>query len=181
MIFTAAPTAGAMVIDLESIEDERGFFARTYCAREFAAHGLDARVSQCNTSFNRAKGTVRGLHFQRPPHAEAKLVRCTRGAAYDVIVDLRADSPTYLRHFGVELSARNRKMVYVPEGFAHGFQTLEDDTDIFYQMSAPYVAQAAGGVRWDDPLFAIEWPLAVSVISERDRSYPDFHPTVGPR
>jgi len=175
MIFTAAPTPGAFVIEAERIEDDRGFFARSFCAREFEAHGLDPRVVQCSISFNRAKGTLRGLHFQRPPHAEAKLVRCAAGALYDVIVDLRPDSPTFRRHFAVELGAHDRKMLYVPEGFAHGFQTLQDDTEVFYQMSEPFRPDASAGVRWNDPAFAIAWPLAVQVISERDRTYPDFH------
>ena len=177
MIFTAT-SIGAVVVEPEPAEDDRGFFARSFCAREFAAHGLDARVAQCNVSFNRRRGTVRGLHFQRAPHAEAKLVRCTRGAVYDVALDLRSDSPTFLEHFAVELTAANRKMLFVPAGFAHGFQTLEPDTEVFYQMSAPFVGDAAGGVRWNDPAFAIDWPLAVSAISERDREYPDFSITV---
>jgi len=174
MIFTETAVPGAVVIEPERSADERGFFARSFCAREFAAHGLDARVAQCNISFNRAKGTLRGLHFQRPPHAEAKLVRCTTGRVYDVIVDLRPDSPAFCRHFAIELSARNRIMLYVPAGVAHGFQTLEDESEVFYQMSAPYERDAAAGVRWDDAAFAIAWPLAVSVVSARDRSYPDF-------
>jgi dTDP-4-dehydrorhamnose 3,5-epimerase len=177
VIFAATPV-GAVVIEAEPVEDERGFFARSFCAREFAARGIDARVAQCNVSFNRERGTLRGLHFQHPPHAEAKLVRCTRGAVYDVALDLRSDSPTFLDHFAVELSAANRMMLFVPAGLAHGFQTLEPDTEVFYQMSAPYVPEAADGVRWNDPAFAIEWPLAVSAISERDRTYPDFIVTV---
>jgi dTDP-4-dehydrorhamnose 3,5-epimerase len=174
MIFSETALPGAVVIELERVADERGFFARSFCAREFAAHGLDARVAQCNISFNRVKGTLRGLHFQRPPHAEAKLVRCTAGRVYDVIVDLRPDSPAFCRHVAIELSARNRTMLYVPQGVAHGFQTLEDESEVFYQMSAPYERDAAAGVRWDDAAFAIAWPLAVSVVSARDRSYPDF-------
>lgn len=174
MIFTATPLAGAVVIEPERFEDERGFFARSFCAREFEAHGLNPRIAQCSFSFTRKKGTLRGLHFQRPPHAEARLVRCTAGALYDVIVDLRPDSLTFRRHFGIELSARNRKMLYVPEGCAHGFQTLEDDTEALYQMSEFYVPDAAAGVRWNDPAFGITWPLAVTVISERDRTCPDF-------
>jgi dTDP-4-dehydrorhamnose 3,5-epimerase len=173
MTFTATPLAGAFVIDPEPIEDERGFFARSFCVEEFRARGLNPRVVQCNVSFNRRRGTVRGLHYQRAPHGEAKLVRCTAGALYDVIVDLRPDSPTMQRHFAIELSARNRRMLYIPEGCAHGFQTLEDGTEVFYQMSAPYTADATAGVRWNDPAFGIEWPLEVTVISERDRSYPD--------
>ena len=177
MIFTATPMLGAVIIDVEPFEDERGFFARSFCSREFAAHGLSPHVAQCSISFNRTRGTLRGLHFQRPPHAEVKLVRCTAGVLYDVIIDLRPDSLTFRRHFGVELSARNRKMLYVPEGFAHGFQTLQDDTEVCYQMSTPFCRDAAAGVRWNDPAFAIDWPLAVTVISERDRTYPDFRET----
>ncbi len=174
MIFTPTPIPGAVVIAPEMLADERGFFARAFCAQEFAAHGLVARVEQCNISFNRHRGTVRGLHFQRPPHGEVKLVRCTAGHVYDVIVDLRPRSPTFRRHFAVELDARRRTALYVPDGVAHGFQTLEDDSELFYQMSAPFHADAAAGVRWNDPAFGIAWPLSVSVISARDRSYPDF-------
>lgn len=174
MIFTATPLPGAVVIEPEPLADERGFFARSFCAREFAAHGLNPHVVQCNISFNRNTGTVRGLHFQRPPHAEAKLVRCTAGAVYGVIVDLRPVSPSFRKHFAVELSAHNRKMLYVPEGLAYGFQTLQDDTEVFYQMSALFAPEAADGLRWNDPAFEIAWPLAVTVISERDRSFPDF-------
>ena len=181
MIFAATPVTGAVIIEPEPLDDQRGFFARSFCAREFEAHGLDPRVVQCSLSFTRTKGSVRGLHFQRPPHAEAKLVRCTAGALYDVIVDLRVDSPTFRRHFAVELTARNRKLLYVAPGFAHGFQTLEDDTEVFYQMSAPFRPDAAAGVRWNDPAFAIAWPLAVTVISERDRSYPDLRDAALPR
>lgn len=174
MIFTATPLAGAVVIEPKRFEDERGFFARSFCAREFEAHGLNPRVVQCSISFNRKRGTLRGLHLQRSPHAEARLVRCTAGALYDVILDLRPESPTFRRHCGVELRARNRKMLYVPEGCAHGFQTLEDDTEVFYQMSEFFVPDAAAGVRWNDPAFGITWPLAVTMISERDRTCPDF-------
>jgi dTDP-4-dehydrorhamnose 3,5-epimerase len=170
---------GVVVIELERHEDERGFFARSFCADEFAAHGLSACVAQCNISFNRRRGTVRGLHFQRPPRAEAKLVRCTAGAIYDVAVDLRSASPTFCRYVGVELTARNRRMLYVPPGFAHGFQTLADESEVFYQMSEPFTAEAADGVRWNDPAFAIAWPLDVQVISERDRSFPDFRCAMG--
>jgi dTDP-4-dehydrorhamnose 3,5-epimerase len=174
MIFTATPAFGAVVIEPERVEDERGFFARSFCAREFAAHGLSPRVVQCSISFNRKRGTVRGLHFQRAPHAEAKLVQCMAGALFDVIIDLRPDSLTFRRHFSVDLSARNRRLLYVPEGFAHGFQTLEDDTEVFYQMSEFFAPEAGVGVRWNDPAFGIQWPLAVTVISERDRTFPDF-------
>jgi dTDP-4-dehydrorhamnose 3,5-epimerase len=171
--FTVTPV-GAVVVEPERRADARGFFARSYCAREFEAHGLDPRVAQCNISFNPRRGTVRGMHFQRPPHAEAKLVRCTAGALWDVALDLRRQSPTFCRHFAVELSAENRKMLYLPEGFAHGYQTLADDTEVFYQVSAAYAPDHAGGVRWDDPAFDITWPLPVTMIAERDRTYPDF-------
>jgi dTDP-4-dehydrorhamnose 3,5-epimerase len=173
VIFTETPI-GAVVIDPERLSDERGFFARSYCAREFEAHGLDPRVAQCNISWNPRRGTLRGMHFQRPPHAEAKLVRCTAGALWDVALDLRPGSPTFCRHFGVELSAGNRRMLYLPEGFAHGYQTLADDTEVFYQVSAAYAPDHGGGVRWDDPAFGIAWPLPVTMIADRDRTYPDF-------
>lgn len=174
MIFEETPLAGAFVISIEPIEDERGFFARSFCVQELEARGLCARVAQCNISYNRRRGTLRGLHLQRPPHEEIKLVRCTAGGIHDVIVDLRHGSPTFARHFGVELSAANRKTLYVPAGFAHGFQSLEDDTEVFYQMSHAFAPQAAAGFRWNDPAFGIRWPLEVTVISARDRGYPDF-------
>jgi dTDP-4-dehydrorhamnose 3,5-epimerase len=174
VIFTTTSITGAVVIEPEKLEDERGFFARCFCAEELAARGLNPNVVQCSISFNHQRGTVRGLHFQRPPRAEVKLVRCTAGALYDVIVDLRPGSPTFLMHFAIELSARNHKLLYVPEGCAHGFQTLEDNTEVFYQMSEVHDAGASAGVRWNDPTFAITWPLKVSVISERDRALPDF-------
>jgi dTDP-4-dehydrorhamnose 3,5-epimerase len=180
VIFTETALRGAFVVELDPLRDERGFFARSWCANEAADHGIDPRVVQCNVSFNRAKGTLRGLHYQVAPHAEAKLVRCTQGAVHDVIVDLRPDSPTYLGHVGLLLSAENRKMLFVPEGFAHGFLTLADDSEVFYQMSEFYSPVAARGVRWDDPAFAIEWPAPVAVISDRDRSYPDFDPAPAP-
>lgn len=176
MIFTPAPLAGVQVIDPERQEDDRGFFARSFCAEEFARHGLDPACAQCNISFNRRRGTLRGMHFQAPPHAEAKLVRCTRGALYDVAVDLRPDSPTRGRWFGIELTADNRRLLYVPRGFAHGFLTLADDTEVFYQMSASFVPGAGRGVRFDDPAFGILWPIPVDIISERDRTYPPFDP-----
>lgn len=174
MIFTETELKGAFVIELQRIGDDRGFFARAFCREEFAAHGLDPQVDQCNVSFNKRRGTLRGMHYQEAPHGEAKLVRCTQGAVFDAIVDLRRDSATYKRYFGIELSATNRKMLYVPENFAHGFQTLEDDTEVFYQMSRPYNGQHARGVRWDDPAFGIEWPPAERTILARDRNYPDF-------
>lgn len=174
MIFQRTPLPDAVLIQLEPHGDDRGFFARTWCQREFQEHGLDPRLVQCNLSFNRSKGTLRGMHYQQAPYGEAKLVRCVRGALHDVIIDLRPHSPTYKQYFGVELSAENRSALYVPEGFAHGFLTLEDDTEVFYQMSQFYSAAHSRGLRWDDPAFGISWPAAVRVISERDRAYPDF-------
>jgi dTDP-4-dehydrorhamnose 3,5-epimerase len=176
MTFTRLGLEGACVIGLERHDDERGFFARSWCRQEFAAHGLNAQLAQCNISFNMRRGTLRGLHYQAKPYEEAKVVRCTRGAAYDVILDLRADSATYLRWEAVELTEDNHLMVYVPEGFAHGFQTLVDGTEIFYQMSEAYRADYARGIRWDDPTFGIHWPDAERIISARDRAYPDFVP-----
>ena len=174
MIFQPTGLAGAYVIAIERLRDERGFFARSFCAREFEDHGLNPSLAQCNISYNRHAGTLRGMHFQASPFEEAKLVRCTRGAIHDVIIDLRPDSPTFMRHVGVLLTPEERNMLYVPEGFAHGFLTLEDHTEVFYQMSEFYVPGAARGFRWDDPAFAIDWPAPVSVISERDAAYPDF-------
>ncbi len=156
-------------------EDDRGFFARTFCRREFEARGLNPQVVQCNVSFNKRKGSLRGMHFQASPYSEAKLVRCTAGSIYDVIIDLRPSSSAFRKHFGIELSARNRKMLYIPEEFAHGFQTLEDDTEVFYQMSQYYSPEHSRGVRWDDPAFGISWPPGERIIIERDRTYPDFH------
>ena len=175
MIFTETKLSGAFMIEPEMHEDHRGFFARTFCRREFEAHGLNTNVVQCNISFNKRKGSLRGMHFQASPYSEAKLVRCTTGSIYDVIIDLRSSSSTFKKHFGVELSARNRKMLYIPEEFAHGFQTLEDDTEVFYQMSQFYSAEHSRGVRWDDPAFGISWPSGERIIIERDRTYPDFH------
>jgi dTDP-4-dehydrorhamnose 3,5-epimerase len=175
LIFTETKLPGAFVIEPEMHEDDRGFFARTFCRREFEARGLNPQVVQCNVSFNKRKGSLRGMHFQASPHSEAKLVRCTAGSIYDVIIDLRASSSAFRKHFGVELSARNRKMLYVPEEFAHGFQTLEDDTEVFYQMSQYYSPEHSRGVRWDDPAFGISWPPGERIIIERDRTYPDFH------
>ena len=174
MIFHSTALQGAYIIKPEPRNDERGFFARSFCAREFAGHGLNSQMVNTNLSFNTQCGTLRGLHFQHPPHAEAKLVRCTRGAIYDVIIDLRPDSPTYTHWLGIELTADNYLQLYVPEGFAHGFQTLEDATDVTYQVSAFYTPGAEGGVRYDDPQFAIHWPLAVSVVSAKDASWPAF-------
>ncbi len=176
MIFQPTGLAGAYVIEIERLDDERGFFARAWCQREFADHGLNPQLAQCNISYNRRRGTLRGMHYQAAPHEEAKLVRCTQGAIYDVIVDLRSDSATYLRHVGVRLTPAERNMLYVPEGFAHGFLTLADDTEVFYQMSEFYVPGAARGFRWDDPAVDITWPDAILVISERDATYPNLEP-----
>ena len=175
MIFTETALAGAFVIEPELLRDERGFFARTWCRREFEAHGLITRIAQCSTSFNERKGTLRGMHYQAPPAAETKIVRCTRGSIYDVIIDLRPDSPSFARHVALVLSGDNRKMLYVPAGFAHGFQTLEDATEVSYQISEFHAPEHARGVRWDDPAFAISWPEDRRTILERDLSYPDFH------
>ena len=175
MIFTPTKLDGAFVVELERREDERGFFARSWCADEFAEHGLDTSIAQCNISFNKARGTLRGLHFQRPPHAEVKLIRCTRGAVFDVVVDLRPASPTYCQWVGIDLTEENGRMIYVPEGFAHGYQTLVDSSETFYQVSAAYAPNAEGGVRWDDPAFAIAWPEVENrIMNERDRGWPDF-------
>ncbi|HEY1308748.1 MAG TPA: dTDP-4-dehydrorhamnose 3,5-epimerase [Vicinamibacterales bacterium] len=176
MVFTETGLSGAVIVDVERHTDERGFFARSWCTREFQERGLSPLVVQCNVSGNAVKGTLRGMHYQVAPHAEVKLVRCTKGAIYDVIVDLRESSPTFLRHVGVELTAENHRALYIPEGFAHGFMTLQDDSEVFYQMSAFYEPGAARGVRWNDPAFAITWPLPVTVISKRDQELPDFNP-----
>jgi dTDP-4-dehydrorhamnose 3,5-epimerase len=173
MIFTQTELKGAYIIELEKLEDERGYFARSWCQREFEAQGLDTRLVQCNISLSRKKGTLRGIHFQLPPFTETKLVRCTRGALFDVIIDLRPDSPSFLKWIGVELTALNGKMMYVPKGFAHGFQTLEDDTEVFYQMSEFYAPDYARGVRWNDPLLRIRWPGEVTIISAKDQTYQD--------
>lgn len=174
MIFTETRLKGAFIVELEKRLDDRGFFARSWCREEFQAHRLNPELAQCNISFNRRKGTLRGMHYMAQPFGEAKLVRCTAGAAYDVIIDLRPDSPTYKQHLGEVLSAANHKMLYVPEGFAHGFQTLEDETEIFYQMSRCYAPEHARGVRYNDPAFGIRWMIDDVVILDRDRDYPDF-------
>ena len=174
MRFMELSLGGAFLIEPARQEDERGFFARTWCREEFAAHGIACAWVQCNVSFNRRRGTLRGLHYQAAPWEEAKLVRCTMGALYDVVLDLRPTSPTFKKHIGVELSASNRLMIYVPNGCAHGFQTLEDETEIFYQISEFYRPEHTAGVRWDDPAFGISWPHADPIMSERDRRYPDF-------
>lgn len=172
MKFIETRLKGAFIIEPERLEDERGFFARTFCQKEFEAHGLNPRMFQCNISYNKHKGTLRGMHYQAAPMAEAKLVRCTRGTIYDVIIDLRPDSPTYCQWLAEELNAENSKMIYIPEGFAHGFQTLENDTEVFYQMSEFYSPEHARGLRWDDSVFWIEWPLNAKIISDKDNNYP---------
>ena len=172
MKFAPPPLGGAYVIELERIEDERGFFARSFCQEEFRKQGLEPAIAQCNVSWNRRRGMLRGLHYQAAPHEEAKVVRCTHGAIWDVIVDLREGSPTRLRWHAQELSADNRLAFYVPEGFAHGFQTLADDSEVLYQMSESYHPDLSRGIRWDDPTIGILWPLADPILSERDRSYP---------
>ena len=179
MLFRETTVAGALVAEPERIDDDRGFFARTFSVEEFAERGLDTRVTQCSTSFNVRAGTLRGMHYQLAPHGEAKLVRCTRGAIYDVAVDLRPDSPSYMSWFGVELSADNGYALFVPEGCAHGFQTLVDASEVHYQISTPWVPAAARGVRWDDPAFGIEWPAPPPegrTMAARDAEYPDFTP-----
>jgi dTDP-4-dehydrorhamnose 3,5-epimerase len=174
--FTETPLAGAWVIEIDLLRDERGWFARTYDEAEFVARGLAPVGVQCNASFNERRDTLRGMHFQTAPHGEPKLVRCVRGAIYDVAVDLRPGSPTYCAWHAVELSASEARMFFIPAGMAHGFQTLADDSEVLYAMGHVYVPEAAGGVRWDDPAFAIDWPEPAGerTISEKDRSYPDF-------
>ena len=174
MIFTETKLKGTFIVEPERLEDERGFFARTWCKREFGAQELDTKLVQCNVSFNKKSGTLRGMHHQVAPHEEAKLVRCTMGAIYDVIIDLRPNSPTFKDWLSVELTAENRNMIYIPEGFSHGFMTLKDNTEVFYQMSEFYDPECARGVRWNDPAFDIVWPEDVKVISEKDKQYPDF-------
>jgi dTDP-4-dehydrorhamnose 3,5-epimerase len=175
VIFSETRLKGAHLIDPERHEDERGFFARVWCEREFRAHGLETRHAQSNIAYNKTRGTLRGMHYQVGPHAETKLVRCVRGSIYDVIIDLRADSPTFKEWLGVELTAEKRRMLLVPKGFAHGYQTLEDDVEVFYQSSAFYAPEAEAGVRWDDPAFGIAWPNARDpLLSAKDRSWPDY-------
>ncbi|MGI0483655.1 dTDP-4-dehydrorhamnose 3,5-epimerase [Geminocystis sp. CENA526] len=175
MKFIETPLKGSYIIEIEHISDHRGFFARSWCEKEFRDHGLNPNLVQCNISFNAKKGTLRGMHYQIKPHEEAKLVRCTNGAIYDVIIDIRPQSSTFKQWFGVELTAKNYKMLYIPEGFAHGFETLEDDTEVFYQMSEFYHSECARGVRWNDPSFHIEWLLTENlIISEKDQNYPYF-------
>lgn len=174
MIFAEIQLNGAFLIELQRLEDERGFFARSWCKREFEQQGLYSELVQCNISFNRKRGTLRGMHYQEAPYEEIKLVRCTKGAIYDVIIDLRPDSQTFREWFSIELTDVNRKMLYIPEGFAHGFLTLKDNTEVIYQMSEFYAPGHTKGVRWNDPAFNIMWPIDVKVISEKDKKIPDF-------
>ena len=174
MRFQKTKIDGALLVDLNRLGDGRGFFARTWCKEEFAAHGITCDILQANLSFSNHKGTLRGMHFQRGDGAEMKIVRCARGAIFDVALDLRKRSPSFGKWVGVELSSKNQRMLVVPEGCAHGFQTLEDDTEVFYMVSAAYRPECEGGVRWDDPMFRIKWPLAVSQISAKDAGHPDF-------
>ena len=176
MRFIETSLKGAFVVEIAPMSDDRGFFARTYCAREFEQQGLKPLVVQANLSFTRKKGTLRGLHYQLPPVAETKLVRCTAGGIYDVIIDLRPDSPSYLQHFGIELTAENRKALYVPELFAHGFLTLTDAAEVAYQMGEFYTPGSERGLRYDDPQFGIEWPMEIEVISDKDAKWPSFSP-----
>jgi dTDP-4-dehydrorhamnose 3,5-epimerase len=174
MLFTPAPIEGAFVVDLQRVEDERGFFATSWSRQEFAERGLETDLALCNVSFNAASGTLRGLHYQLHPHQEVKLVRCTAGAIFDVLVDLRRGSPTFKQWFGLELTADNRRTLYVPAGCAHGYLTLEDACEVFYQVSAAYAPASARGVRWNDPAFGVAWPAEPRVMLARDRDYPDF-------
>ena len=179
MIFNETKLSGVFLIEPERLEDERGFFALSWSAAEFARRSLDSQLAECNISVNNKKSTLRGMHYQADPHGQTKLVRCTMGAVYDVVIDLRASSPTFKQWVGVELSAQNHLMIYIPKGFAHGFQTLEDNSEVFYQMSDPYMPHISQGVRWNDPAFNIKWPPGERIINERDRSWPDFQPARG--
>src|SRR3954468_18924037 len=168
---------GLYVVDIEPRQDVRGFFARTWCRREFETAGLDSQLVQCSISYNVRRGTLRGMHYQCAPFEESKLVRCLAGAIYDVVIDLRPESSSYLAHFGVELSAADRGALYIPVGFAHGFQTLTDNTEVFYQMSEYFAPDHARGIRWNDPLFEIKWPVATPILLDRDNSFADYAPT----
>jgi len=178
MNFRKTRLLGAYIVEIEKFEDERGFFARTWCQDEFNKNHLISHVVQASISFNKKKGTLRGLHYQAPPCQEGKLVRCTQGVIFDVIVDIRPDSPTYIQHMSVVLSAEERNALYIPPGFAHGFQTLEDNTEIFYQMTEAYNPRFARGFRWNDPAFNIQWPADSRIILERDKTYQDFDPSI---
>jgi dTDP-4-dehydrorhamnose 3,5-epimerase len=179
MIFNETELRGVFVIEPERFDDERGFFAQTFTRRDFERHGLNPHVAECNISFNLRRGTLRGMHYQSPPRAQAKLVRCTAGAMFDVAIDLRRESPTFGRWVGVELTAESRRMIYVPEGFAHGYLTLADRTEVSYQVSDVYAPELGGGVRWDDPAFGVRLPVEVEVINERDQTYADFRSRAG--
>jgi dTDP-4-dehydrorhamnose 3,5-epimerase len=176
MKFSPTALAGLVVIDVEAIGDDRGYFGRTFCADEFAANDLPTAFPQCNVSFNRKRGALRGMHWQADPSPEGKLVRCVRGAILDVAIDLRPDSGTYKRWLGLELTQENMRALYIPPGFAHGFQTLEDETEVFYQMTAPFRPELARGVRWDDPAFGVIWPIADPILSARDAAFADYAP-----
>jgi len=177
MIFTETKLLGAYIIDIEKCEDERGFFARTWDSKKCSEIGLNPNLVQCNISFNIKKGTVRGMHFQKSPYEEDKIVRCTKGKIFDVIIDLRNDSPTFTKWEGFELSEKNHKMLYIPKGFAHGFQTMEENSEVFYQMSEYFMPEYASGLIWNDPAFKIVWPLPISIISKKDLSYSHFKNT----
>jgi len=177
MLFTETKLKGAYIIDVKRLEDERGFFGRSYCKQEMEEYGLNTNMVQANVSYNKKKATLRGMHMQAAPYAETKLVRCTRGAIYDVIIDMREDSETYKQWIGVELTADNYRMLFVPEGFAHGFITLEDNTDVTYNVTQYYTPGSERGIRWNDPAFNIVWPIAPEIISEKDRAVPDFEVT----
>ncbi len=174
MIFNETKLKNAFIIEIEQLDDERGFFARAWDNKKFEEHGLNSKLVQSNISFTKKKGTIRGMHYQVPPYTEAKLIRCTRGKIYDVIIDLRTKSKTFTKWMSVELSGINHRMIYVPEGFAHGFQTLEDNTEVFYQVTKEYNPNYEGGLRWDDPVFGIKWPLGKKIISKKDRSWKSF-------
>ena len=176
MKFLETALQGVWLIEFEPVFDERGFFARTWCREEFLQHGLNPNLAQCSLSFNKHRGTLRGMHYQCEPHQEAKLVRCCSGAIYDVVLDLRPASSTRGKWFAAELTPANHKMLYVPEGCAHGFQNLKDESTVFYQISEAYHPESACGVRWNDPAFAIQWPVSDPIMSERDRSFPDYRP-----
>jgi dTDP-4-dehydrorhamnose 3,5-epimerase len=178
VIFTETKLKDAYIIDIQEHGDERGFFARSWCRKEFEEHGLNSELAQCNISFSHTRGTVRGMHYQVPPYAEDKLLRCTRGAIYDVMIDLRPESATYMQWVAAELTEQNHRMLYVPEGFAHGFQALEDRTEVTYQVSQFYTPGAEQGVRYNDPAFGIEWPIEARLISEKDRNWPDYKPQI---
>ncbi len=174
LIFRETKLKGAFILEPQRLEDERGFFARTFCQEEFKVHGLDPRLAQCSISHNKKKGTLRGMHFQVAPYEETKLVHCTRGAIFDVIIDLRAASSTFKKWIAVELTSDDHRMLYIPRGFAHGFQTLEDGSEVFYEISEFYHPECATGVRWNDPAFGIEWPIPGAIVVARDQQFPDF-------